>query len=74
MKRAFGPLLSAAAGLLLAGLHSPRFHVDYGPRVYTRRNIGRDQLKPVRNSRYQPHQGEREMARRRRQLAEGKIR
>jgi hypothetical protein len=40
----------------------------YGPRVITSKNIGRDLLKSTRNSLYRPHQGAKEMARRRRQM------
>lgn len=42
----------------------------YGPRVTATKNVGKDWLKPVRNSRYRPHQGRRERDRRRRRRAE----
>ena len=55
--------------LLAAALSMPAISLNYGPRVTASKNAGKDYLKPVRNSRYMPHQGEREKARRRRQMA-----
>lgn len=46
---------------------------SYDFRPYTDRNIGKDWLKPGRNNRHRPHQGKREIERRRRQLAAGQL-
>lgn len=72
MWRSFGGLRALAAmsvasfatALAVPGLSAPAAIFDQGqaPRVYARRT-----------SRYMPHQGERECARRRRQIAAGQI-
>lgn len=68
--------LAAAA---VSGLLASRLATDMTPaeayrtvKPVTTKNIGRDWLKMGRG-RYLPHQGEREKARRRRQLAAGQI-
>ena len=67
----------ATSGLLAARIASPQIipsQIYQTVRPVTSKNIGRDWLKAGRGNRYLPHQGEREMARRSRQMAAGQLR
>lgn len=64
--------VAASAGRFATGLSSLR-HAYQRMRPVTAKNIGRNHFKQG-SGRYMPHQGEREIARRRRQLAAGQIR